>query len=273
MSKKVWYNVYGQTVMSLDKVHKILGYKVSKVDILDGKIDGVTAIDPDTQDTIKGMDEVIDNTMSEADVDEAINDILADDGNEDESDNEGISEDDVSEGTDDNTDEDDSEENTDEDTPPADNSLEAKLAKLRAMSEAHKAGREDTGKKGKKGKKVFDGNYPEVGEFSEEKEIRKFYKQLTDEQLQEWCDLEGVEYKPCDHQSIQRMRMCMAITAKHFPKEQSTSKKKSKYADFTLDQLVQMAIDNDVEVKDHRGDDRILRMYLIMALRDAGVIE
>jgi hypothetical protein len=34
-----------------------------------------------------------------------------------------------------------------------------------------------------------------------------------------------------------------------------------------------MAIDNDVEVKDHRGDDRILRMYLIMALRDAGVIE
>jgi len=70
------------------------------------------------------------------------------------------------------------------------------------------------------------------------------------------------------------MRMSMAIQDKHFPKEPSKSaKKKAKYADFTTEQLVEMAIANDIEVKDDKGDMRILRMYTIMALRNAGIIE
>jgi hypothetical protein len=70
--------------------------------------------------------------------------------------------------------------------------------------------------------------YPEVGSFAEQKDLQKFYKQLDMEQLQEWIDAEGLEYKPCDNEMILRMRMAMAILYKHFPKE-TPAKKDSPY--------------------------------------------
>jgi hypothetical protein len=118
--------------------------------------------------------------------------------------------------------------------------------------------------------------YPEVGTVGDKKELKKVYKKLTDAQLDEWLELEGLtdKVKLCEHESINRMRKCMAITALHFPPEPSQgAKSKSKYADFTTEQLVQMALDNDVVVKDDKGDARILRMYTIMALKEAGVLE
>jgi hypothetical protein len=63
----------------------------------------------------------------------------------------------------------------------------------------------------------------------------------------------------------------MAITNYHFPKTTTTTKK-SKYADYTTEQLVEMCAEHDVAVKDDKGDMRILRMYCIVALREAGVI-
>lgn len=119
---------------------------------------------------------------------------------------------------------------------------------------------------------VEDIEYPEKGTFSTDKELKKFYKKLTDEQLDEWLELEGLEYKANDNPSINRMRKCMAILYYHFPKQPSKSKKKSKYSQYSTEELVQMAMDNDVEVRDDKGDERILRMYTIMALRDAGII-
>lgn len=117
--------------------------------------------------------------------------------------------------------------------------------------------------------------YPEVGEFKDEKAMKKYIKKLTDDQLAEWCEIEGAEYKACDHESINRMRMAMAIKAVHFPDtapKAGKSKKKSKYADYATEDLVQMALDNDVEVPDDKGDMRICRMYTIMALRKAGLL-
>jgi hypothetical protein len=114
--------------------------------------------------------------------------------------------------------------------------------------------------------------YPEKGHFEDKKDLQRFYKHLTDEQLQEWIDVEGLEYKPCpESEAINRMRMCMAILYYHFPKAPA-KKKKSKYADYTLEDLVQMAIDNDVPVEPC-DDERILRMRTIMALRAAGYLE
>lgn len=119
---------------------------------------------------------------------------------------------------------------------------------------------------------VKEQGYPEVGHFEVKEDLQKFYKYLTDEQLQEWVELEGLEYKSCpESQPINRMRMCMAILYKHFPKAPS-SKKKSKYADYTLEDLVNMAIEKDVPVEPC-DDERILRMRTIMALRAAGHLD
>lgn len=120
-----------------------------------------------------------------------------------------------------------------------------------------------------------DGNieYPEKGDFTEPEQLKKYYKNLTNDQLQDWLELEGLEYKHCDtNEAINRMRMCMSMTSYHFPKAKS-AKKKSKYAQYTNEQLVQMCLDNDIEVKDAKGDMRILRMYSIMALRKAGLLD
>ncbi|QPX71572.1 hypothetical protein [Bacillus phage SP8] len=117
--------------------------------------------------------------------------------------------------------------------------------------------------------------YPEVGDFEDEKAIKKYIKGLTDEQLQAWCELEGAEWVENEHRNINRMRMAMAIKAVHFPElaKKPSSKKKSKYAEYTTEELVEMALENNVEVRDDKGNERILRMYTIIALREAGLLE
>jgi hypothetical protein len=118
---------------------------------------------------------------------------------------------------------------------------------------------------------VAENGLPEKGHFKEQKDLQKFYKHLSDEQLVEWVGLEGLEYNPSESAPINRMRMCMAILYHNFPKPAS-AKKKSKYADYTNEALLQLAIDKDV-VFEMTDDDRILRMRAIMALRAAKVIE
>lgn len=113
--------------------------------------------------------------------------------------------------------------------------------------------------------------YPEVGTFVDEKSIQKFYKQLDTDTLVEWVELEGLEYKKClESEQINRMRLCMAILYKHFPKD-SKPKQESPYKKYSTEQLLEMAVSADIafEVCD---DERILRMRAIMALRAAKAI-
>ena len=120
---------------------------------------------------------------------------------------------------------------------------------------------------------VTEKGYPEVGFFKEEKDLKKFYKKLTDTQLEEWCAKEGIEVLPSDNNSIYRMRLCVGILYKHFPREtKSAEKKPSKYAEYSNEALMQMALDSDVAVEpcDNEG---ILRMRLIMGLRAKKVID
>jgi hypothetical protein len=120
---------------------------------------------------------------------------------------------------------------------------------------------------------VAKDGYPEVGTYTDKKDLQKFYKHCTMDQLQEWVDVEGLTdtVSATDSEPILRMRLCMAILYKHFPKPEPT-KKKSKYSDYTNEQLLQLAIDKDV-VFEMTDDERILRMRAIMALRAAKVIE
>ena len=113
--------------------------------------------------------------------------------------------------------------------------------------------------------------YPEVGQFADEKSLQKFYKQLSQEQLDEWVALEGLEYKACPEQpSIHRMRAAMAILYKHFPRE-TAPKKESPYKQYSTEQLVQLALDHEIAFETC-DDERILRMRAIMALRANKVI-
>lgn len=116
------------------------------------------------------------------------------------------------------------------------------------------------------------GGYPEVGAFVDKKDLQKFYKQLDTDMLEDWCEVEGLEYKACeDNESIHRMRVAMSILYKHFPK-QSKAKASSKYSQYTLEDLVNMALTNGIAVEE-TDDNRILRMRLIMNLRANKVID
>jgi len=133
-----------------------------------------------------------------------------------------------------------------------------------------------TGKVGKRSLDVGAVEYPEVGSFKDEKAMKKFTKGLTDAALFDWCELEGVEWNRCpEHAPIDRMRAAMAIKGKHFPDTapKASAKSKSKYADYTTDQLIAMCLENDLDVTGDNGDMRILRMRAIMVLRAAKVIE
>lgn len=114
--------------------------------------------------------------------------------------------------------------------------------------------------------------YPEVGVFEDKKDLQKFYKHCTDVQLADWLELEGLTYTPSDSEPINRMRMCMAILYSRFPKAPSAGKKKSKYAEYSLDDLMALAIKHSIDFE-MTDDDRIMRMRAIMALRVAGIIE
>jgi hypothetical protein len=128
----------------------------------------------------------------------------------------------------------------------------------------------NTGKQKLAGQEI---EYPEVGSFKDEKYLKRFYKQLDDSQLDEWIGLEGLTYKSCEHESINRMRKCMAILELHFPKKPKTNtKSKSKYSQYSTEELVAMANKHGLPVKDSKGSDQILRMYTIMELRKAGLI-
>lgn len=119
---------------------------------------------------------------------------------------------------------------------------------------------------------VVEKGYPEVGHFGDDKRaLQNFYRHLSNEQLEEWVELEGLEITPTDSEPIYRMRLAMAILYLHYPKAPS-KKKQSKYAKYSLEDLVQMAVDKDVPVEPTE-DDRIMRMRTIMALRAAGHIQ
>lgn len=122
-------------------------------------------------------------------------------------------------------------------------------------------------------KYVEENGYPEVGspDVLDKKWLQKFYKHLDMEQLEEWVSIEGLEVAPTDSEAIYRMRLCMAVLYAHYPKA-PTAKKKSKYADYTNEALLELALKHDV-VFEMCDDERILRMRAIMALRASKVID
>jgi hypothetical protein len=114
--------------------------------------------------------------------------------------------------------------------------------------------------------------YPEKGTVADEKALKKLIKGYTDLELMEWATLEGLTWKPCDHESINRMRVAMAIKELHFPSEPKAKKSDSPYKKYTTEQLIEMAVDNNIPVEP-TDDMKIMRMRTIMMLRAHGLVE
>jgi hypothetical protein len=235
------YLINGEEYTNIKQVSEVLGMKVTKKEVLAGQIPEVAFVEvpEDYEDTYPTMD----NTEH----------------NPDEDNMDDIPYGDYEDASDPNmeppTDEDEALTNTHEE----DDSDDVEEPVLQPPTPKQKLAEEEV-------------DYPEVGAFKTEKELKKYYKQLSDEQLVDWMELEGLSHKPCDHPSINRMRMCMAIKDHHFPKQaKSTAKPKAKYAKYATEELIQMAIDNDVDVEPTESMP-IMRMRTIMALRSAGVI-
>jgi len=235
----VYMVVTGQETLEVGtvaEVNKALGIRTTKKAIVAGQVEGVTLVE-DVQDEVltNTEEEVAIHTVEQApeSTEEVVEEATE------------VAEDTVEEDTV------EEEESTEEPTATEEDTVEEEVVE------------EDT---------TEDLVYPEVGDYEDSADLKKFYKKLSVEQLEEWVELEGLEVKATDSPQIYRMRLCMAILYKHFPKAESKPKSKRKYTQST-EELVAMALDNDVEVKDDKGNEQILRMYTIMALKKAGLLD
>jgi polyhydroxyalkanoate synthesis regulator phasin len=235
MSKK-GYEFNGQVATNMRELCELLGKQVTKKQVQNGEVEGVTMIDlddsevSDNQSTIAEAEDTVQAAVDAGDITEQEGKDLIEDTIETiEDTGEPIEVFDGQEIDPDTDSPDDTEDDTNEDdidgdiNPEPTSDLDTLRAKLREQSERIKASKpQDTGKgKGKKGKETVDGDveYPERGGFKAEKDLKKFYKKLTDAQLDEWLALEGLtdSVKLCDHEPINRMRKCMANTVELRP--------------------------------------------------------
>lgn len=276
---KTGYEFNGQVATTIRELSDLVGHKVTKAQVLANEVEGVTVIELDEEVTQEEVVQEIQDAVESGDLtqDEAqeiIEDSVAEEVTEEEIAEAEALNDEVVEDT--TEEEDSNEDSNDHDQEPPKPTMAELKDKLKAIREAKATNTPTETSKPKKHVKGEDVEYPEKGTFKTEKELKKFYKNLTDQQLDEWLELEGLtkEVKLTNHEAINRMRKCMSIMDYHFPKANTgASKKKSKYADFSTEELVGMAIENDVEVKDDKGDAKILRMYTIMALKNAGLLK
>jgi len=110
-----------------------------------------------------------------------------------------------------------------------------------------------------------------LGEIESLDEFKEFFKDLDTETAVICVDALDLEIKPTDNPNIYRMRLSMALQRHLFPEHFKPKKaeKKTKYGDFSTEELEAIAKKHKVEFEDnpHAG---IHRMRLIMALKKSG---
>ncbi|MGL5191229.1 MAG: hypothetical protein ACRC7S_16440 [Cetobacterium sp.] len=291
MKKNMVYLVNNEEeVTTIAEVSEILGMKVTKKQVLAGEVEGVeyveSSLDEEVASDIEDTDQdLIDDIEGALDEEPTTEEVIEEDEEpvvEEEIDEEPVVEpvdikeveptEEVIEDTQDTNEDTAIEEDTQEEPKYS----KEEISKMSLADKLKLVTKPSQPKATKKVDKYPEGStveYPEVGHFKSKDELKEFYKPLQDSHLQEWVELEGLEYKECDNTGINRMRMCMAITNSHFPSQAKAKKSKSKYVEYSTEALMEMALDNDLEVADAKGNMKILRMYLIMELRKNNIIE
>lgn len=119
-------------------------------------------------------------------------------------------------------------------------------------------------------KKVVLKKVGHPAEFASQEVLKKYYKKLSTQEVEAWVSELSLSFNASTDASIHRMRACMAVLYHFFPKQVSV-KAKSKYAEYSTEELITIAADSNIPVE-VCDDMRILRMRTIMALRAHKVI-
>jgi len=110
-----------------------------------------------------------------------------------------------------------------------------------------------------------------LGEIESLDEFKEFFKDLDTDTAVICVNALDLEIKPTDNPNIYRMRLSMALQRHLFPEhfKPKKSEKKTKYGDYSTEELEAIAKKNKVEFENnpHEG---IHRMRLIMALKKSG---
>lgn len=277
-----------EEVTTLAEVSEILGYKVTKKAVLAGEVEGVeykesmldaVAADIDNDEEDKDLVDSIEDALEEDIEEEATEEPVEEEADIQEVDEEeATTEEVIEESTEDTeaTTEEEVAKEEDTEEAPKHNFTKEELANMSLADKLKLVTKPSQPKASKKVDKYDEGkeiDFPEVGHFADKDALKDYYKRLQDSHLDQWIELEGLEWKESGNAGIDRMRRCMAITNLHFPSKSKGKKSKSKYADYSTEKLLEMCIENEIEVADGKGNAKILRMYCIMALRKANILE
>ena len=117
-------------------------------------------------------------------------------------------------------------------------------------------------------------------DFQDEAELKTVISSMPNKDLVDWATQLGIELKQYDNESVMRMRTAVALKNHFFPskkeskkesKEGKLSSSRSPYADIPTKELKKLAKDNKVAYREVGSNECIQRMWLIKALKDAGV--
>ena len=132
---------------------------------------------------------------------------------------------------------------------------------------------EEAPKEAKKGKKEVEEELEaEDVEFEDVEEIKEMIKSLPNDGVYAWAEDLGLEVPDFEHEGIKRMRTAMAIKEYYFPtpkKEKAPTT--SPWINYSTAELEKLVKSNKLKARKVENNDSIKRMWLIKALKDAGV--
>ena len=109
-------------------------------------------------------------------------------------------------------------------------------------------------------------------EFESVEEIKEMIKSLPNDGVYAWAENLGLEIPDFEHEGIKRMRTAMAIKEYYFPtpkKEKAPTT--SPWINYSTSELEKLVKSNKLKARKVETNDSIKRMWLIKALKDAGI--
>lgn len=109
-------------------------------------------------------------------------------------------------------------------------------------------------------------------EFESVEEIKEMIKSLPSDGVYAWAEDLGLEIPEFEHEGIKRMRTAMAIKEYYFPTpKKEKAQTTSPWINYSTAELEKLVKSNKLKARKVENHDSIKRMWLIKALKDAGV--
>ena len=109
-------------------------------------------------------------------------------------------------------------------------------------------------------------------EFEDVEEIKEMIKSLPNDGVYAWAEDLGLEVPDFEHEGIKRMRVAMLIKDYYFPTpKKEKAQTTSPWINYSTSELEKLVKSNKLKARKVENNDAIKRMWLIKALKDAGV--